>query len=1049
MSDEQRGVVAGACHCKPNVVGRRCDTCKNGFWNLDERNPEGCQNCTCNILGTIGNSGCNQHSGECDCKRLVTGKDCNQCMPETFGLSDSHEGCQLCNCNPGGSLDNNCDIVTGQCRCRMNMVGRTCDLPKQHHYVPIMHGIYEAELPQTAYCDPRGGYECSVVLRELPPDGKTTWTGPGYRRLGEGGELTFTVDSVPQSMPYDVLVRYQTQARGDWEVARITLIRPDQIDPNGPCANSHPSYEERVPFELSEYGTSVVALPSVCLERGKVYQVKLLFESHRQNENDPAAQILVDSISIIPQIEATPIMSGSPAADDRRRLFEENRCNETFYELEYELRATPECKTLIDTTGIYINNGSVQCNCNPTGSLSKKCTEFGGECPCKANVVGRQCDRCAPGTYGFGPEGCTACDCNSIGSTDNDCDVITGQCKCRPNTYGRECNQCQPGYWSFPHCQQCECNGHAQHCDPQSGECLNCLDATSGRNCERCIDGFYGNPLLGSDIGCRACRCPDTFASNHTHADQCALDPRTNDMICYCREGYSGARCDVCEENYYGNPDVAGGSCQQCECGSNIDLGQVGNCDKRTGQCLRCLYQTAGDHCEYCSDGFYGNALTQQCSTCDCDFLGTNHTVQHCDRYTGQCPCLPNVIGKRCDDCAPNHWKIASGDGCEACDCDPNGAEDEQCNKFDGQCACKAAFGGRQCDECQTNFWGNPNEQCFQCECDPYGSATQQCDRSTGQCKCWPGIGGYKCDQCARGFIGNAPSCSPCGECFDNWDLILNNLRDQTRRTIEEASEIKKVGATGAYTKEFDVMDKKLGQIKQLLDNTTISTNDINKLENLEKEIRSFLTESQAKLQEDETQAEDLYSRITLSEAALSDLRAREDIIKAIASDLRENSTQLQEANIEGALNLTRSAFERANGLVNKNEESKDLVANAELQCRRTEALVNRSINEFNELQQQNENSLDQYFGELQNLTSKIPDLNEQMCDRRGDPCDNLCGGAGCGQCGGFSCEKGAVTRADKALELVKNAEGIIKEKEDLAENLIRSVKNLTCFLGT
>lgn len=47
------------------------------------------------------------------------------------------------------------------------------------------------------------------------------------------------------------------------------------------------------------------------------------------------------------------------------------------------------------------------CQCDPTGSVSKLCNEYGGSCQCKPNVVGRKCDRCAPGTYGFGPEGCT------------------------------------------------------------------------------------------------------------------------------------------------------------------------------------------------------------------------------------------------------------------------------------------------------------------------------------------------------------------------------------------------------------------------------------------------------------------------------------------------------------------------------------------------------------------------------------------------------------------------------------------------------------------
>ena len=48
----------------------------------------------------------------------------------------------------------------------------------------------------------------------------------------------------------------------------------------------------------------------------------------------------------------------------------------------------------------------VDCDCDPTGSLSNICDEFGGQCQCKPNVIGRRCDQCAPQTYGFGPNGC-------------------------------------------------------------------------------------------------------------------------------------------------------------------------------------------------------------------------------------------------------------------------------------------------------------------------------------------------------------------------------------------------------------------------------------------------------------------------------------------------------------------------------------------------------------------------------------------------------------------------------------------------------------------
>lgn len=42
-TDAELGLQAGQCHCKANVQGKRCDSCKSGFWRLEADNREGCQ----------------------------------------------------------------------------------------------------------------------------------------------------------------------------------------------------------------------------------------------------------------------------------------------------------------------------------------------------------------------------------------------------------------------------------------------------------------------------------------------------------------------------------------------------------------------------------------------------------------------------------------------------------------------------------------------------------------------------------------------------------------------------------------------------------------------------------------------------------------------------------------------------------------------------------------------------------------------------------------------------------------------------------------------
>ena len=85
---------------------------------------------------------------------------------------------------------------------------------------------------------------------------------------------------------------------------------------------------------------------------------------------------------------------------------------------------------------------------------------------------------------------------------------------------------------------------------------------------------------------------------------------------------------------------------------------------------------------------------------------------------------------------------------------------------------------------------------------------------------------------------------------------------------------------------------------------------------------------------------------------------------------------------------------------------------------------------------------------EITRLEDMIPGLNKAVCDgetSREEPCDDLCGGAGCGKCGDVSCGEGALTKSQDALKDAEDAETLLKEKDLEAEealNKINSVHN-------
>uniref|UniRef100_A0A7N6BZT2 Laminin, beta 2 (laminin S) n=1 Tax=Anabas testudineus TaxID=64144 RepID=A0A7N6BZT2_ANATE len=776
-TDPSLGMVGGQCRCKANVEGPRCDKCKAGFFGLSADNPQGCQPCRCDHRGTVSSgSQCDPVSGDCYCKRLVTGRSCDQCLTEHWALSHDVNGCRGCECDIGGALDNHCSMESGQCRCRNHMTGRQCtQVESGYFFMALDHYLYEAEWAKMGQ-----------VSQLHQPGRPATWTGTGFAWVPEGGTLEFLISNIPYSVEYDLLIRYESQMSRDWEEVRITVIRPGPIPTSSPCGNTIPD-DDRLIISLPAGARFVVPPQPVCLERGVTYTLRFEFRRYQDANsilNGAAnAVLLVDSIALMPRHSSMEMFNaGDPASNNRKQTYERYRCHEGAKSVTRPLM-TDTCAKLITSMSAIINDGALPCNCDPQGSISSVCEVRGGQCHCRPNVIGRRCDQCAPGTYGFGPSGCIACGCSLEGSVTRLCDKFTGQCQCRPGAFGQRCDGCQAGHWGFPSCRPCQCNGHADQCDQRTGLCINCRDNTGGEKCERCANGYYGNPVLGkaSSGQCRPCPCPDGPNSGRHFAASCYQDNRNKQIICNCKQGYTGARCEECAPGYYGNPSQPGGHCQPCQCNNNIDMSDVDSCDRQTGECKKCLYNTEGPNCGICKSGYFGDASRRNCRKCTCNFLGTERSQCMeredcvCQRVTGQCQCLPNVIGLTCDHCAPNHWNLASGRGCETCGCDPNNSVTSSCNEFTGQCQCRDGFGGKTCTDCQENYWGDPRTQCRACDCDWRGIETSQCNRVTGHCVCQQGVSGVRCDQCARGFSGQFPHCQPCHQCFGDWDRIVQN----------------------------------------------------------------------------------------------------------------------------------------------------------------------------------------------------------------------------------------------------------------------------------
>ncbi|XP_028907998.2 laminin subunit beta-2-like isoform X1 [Ornithorhynchus anatinus] len=1086
-TDVALGLIAGQCRCKVNVWGQRCDSCRQGFYGLSQANPLGCQPCRCDPQGTVaGSAPCDHVSGECYCKRFVTGRFCGQCLPEFWGLSNDLAGCRPCTCDFGGAYSNRCSREDGLCPCRPHLSGRRCHQLQSGYYCatldqakyeaehaqghpptdPLLPGAPRPEAPSDCPQDPsrpqsrhrprlrrqrsptRSPPSHSPARRSrqlLPkPDVEPvprervgtapTWTGPGFARVRDGAGLSFHIHHVPLALGYDILLRYEPQSSEDWEA--IVSVRASTLPTSPRCGNVLPSeqlYHEALPHR---HRYVVLARP-FCFEPGTHYEVVLRVQRAGVTQWHPEAYILLDSLVLLPRVLELPgLRTGDPGAAQRHQDMERYRCLEAFRMVTLPVLAE-SCAELLCSISALLHDGALSCQCDLQGSTSTECAKLGGQCQCKANVIGRRCNQCAPGTFGFGPTGCSECRCSPEGATSRFCDPVSGQCQCRLSIMGRQCDRCQPGQWGFPQCRPCQCNGHAEECHPHTGACQDCRDATAGRHCERCLDGYYGDPVLGSGQQCRPCPCPGYPGSRHYHGSSCQADGHTGQIVCLCAPGYAGSRCDRCSAGYFGRPVEEGGDCRPCQCNNNIDPSDPAACEPRSGQCQRCLHNTQGPRCAHCRPGYYGNALQRSCRRCTCNLQGTVPTrcplsgPCYCDRITGHCSCRPHVLGRNCDRCAPNFWNFGGTHGCEPCSCHPTRSLHLSCNTFTGQCHCRAGFGGRTCSHCQEGYWGDPELECRACDCDPRGSESLQCHRLTGRCSCREGFTGSRCSVCTRGFQDSFPHCPPCHPCFTHWDQQLGLLRKHLAWLNQEAEALR-LGGPGPEVSSARLrsLEEQLRQVQGLLGAGHFHETQLQpltrQLDNFRREVAALglgLLAVEQHMVSSNLQVEGQQSRLGKLARELNHLNGSATRLWEQFRDAVEARTSETIGHILAAAQASRDAERQTNTSL---QGPNSALGQAHSTRRQTEQLLQQTEKTLRRGMAAQRTKLQGLLTDTKALS--IFTANQRICGARGEKGCALspCGGAECRDslgrrhCGGPNCP-GALPVSLKALGTAQN----------------------------
>lgn len=804
------------CRCKDRVIGRTCDTCKPGFWNLDVQNPLGCIHCQCNPDGTIGEIDmCNEKTGQCVCKPAVTGRKCGQCSVGTYKFERRNPyGCRACACNLGGSVSIDCDKTTGRCQCKPRIEGDRCDTPERGYYFPSLYQHkYEIE---DGYQPGGGKAHFAFNEHEFPA---FSWKGYAIMSVKQP-KVIIDVD-IKRPTLHRIVVRYVNKEhrtiRGQITITPKAQIEMVQMASITFKPASIPRWTKLIDFgstfvmDPGQWMLSISTPPGLLLDYLVLlpqqyyeasilqYQIKrkctvaadkgpCLHYTYLRIPHHPTATYRDAYTTEFGRREKAKDLQNSTILNDLKvngmALIDDNSQPKIRFDLEVPIpgryallinyfnptQDNRYMKQMLHITTTDDQSGSIELYDCPYTSMCRQIVKQGKTVIAVFDIAARiftvtlKADRVH--AYIESIIAIPYDDCNlSLVQPSLVCIRVNGKCISTKyyipggsilieaeRSYPHQGSTDLPPGVTDPNMKLVKLDKKHPTLD------LSGTIRSTGKNV--LIAQYHQPSHPGFPVSVNV-HTNDGMYSGSFMAKHCSNPDGCRAVVHFGAKGApemnlkdNNVRIKInsSTHDFWLDYVLLVPSSQYNP--ENLGLDPHDLSGKFLNNCVdESLRERESSECKDWLSALSAN-YNNGALPCDCDKQGSLTGI--CEPQGGQCRCRSNIIGRDCSACKAGYFGFPN---CQRCNCKVG-----LCHPDNGRCICPPRVTGKNCDQCLPKTYGyDPYVGCEECGCDPNNvrSRDLNCNQNTGQCNCRFSFGGRTCNMCASGYY-SYPQCTRC-----------------------------------------------------------------------------------------------------------------------------------------------------------------------------------------------------------------------------------------------------------------------------------------------